>query len=152
MKIILREHVDHLGQRGEIVNVATGYARNYLLPKGLAYPATPGNIKQLEHQRRVWDSRDLKEQEEADALAQRLAALQLTVVHKAGESGTLYGSVTSSEIGALLAEKGVEIDRRKLEIGEPIKALGEYEIRIKLHPKVTASFRLHVRPQEQADA
>lgn len=151
MKIILREHVDHLGQRGEIVNVAPGYARNYLLPKGLAYQATPGNIKQLEHQRRLWDSRDMKEQEEADALAKRLEQLELTVVHKAGDSGTLYGSVTSSEVGALLAERGIDVDRRKLEIGDPIKSLGEYEIRVKLHPKVTGRVRLNVLAEEQAD-
>lgn len=150
MKIILREHVDNLGERGKVVSVRPGYARNFLLPKGLAYLATPGNIKQLEHQRRVWASRDLHEQKDAEALAARLAQLELVVTHKAGESGTLYGSVTSTEIATLLAQRGVELDRRKLEISEPIKALGEYEIRVRLHPKVAGHFSLHVRAEEPA--
>ncbi len=112
--------------------------------------ATPGNIKQLAHQRRVWASRDLHEQKEAEALAARLAELELEVAHKAGESGTLYGSVTTTEIAALLAQQGIEIDRRKLEISEPIKALGQFEIRVRLHPKVAGRFSLHVRAEEQA--
>jgi len=150
VKIILREHVDNLGSRGQIVNVATGYARNYLLPKGLAYLATPGNIKQLEQQKRVWQARDLKEQQDAEALAARLAALELEVTHKAGESGTLYGSVTATEVASLLAGAGVEIDRRKLELGDPIKTLGEHEIRVRLHPKVVGRFRLSVIAEPQA--
>jgi len=150
VKIILREHVDNLGARGQIVNVATGYARNYLLPKGLAYAATPGNIKQLEQQKRVWQTRDMKEQQEAEALAARLAALELEVAHKAGESGTLYGSVTATEIAALLARAGIEVDRRKLEVGDPIKTVGQHEIRVRLHPKVVGLFRLSVVAEPQA--
>lgn len=144
MKIILREHIDHLGERGEIVTVAPGYARNFLLPKGMAYLATPGNIKQIEHQRRLWAARDMKDQQDAEALASRLAALDLKVTHKAGESGTLYGAVTPVEIAALVTAKGVEVDRRKLEISEPIKSTGEYKIRIRLHPKVIGTFTLQV--------
>ena len=151
MKIILREHVDHLGERGEIVSVAPGYARNFLLPKGLAYLATPGNIKQIEHQRRVWTARDSKDQQDAEALAARLAALDLTVTHKAGESGTLYGAVTPVEIAALLDSKGVDIDRRRLELSEPIKAIGEYEIRVRLHPKVRGTVKLQVVAEGQTD-
>ena len=151
MKIILREHVDHLGERGEIVTVAPGYARNFLLPKGLAYLATPGNIKQIEHQRRVWAARDMKDQQDAEALASRLGSLDLSVTHKAGESGTLYGAVTPIEIAALLAEKGIEIDRRKLDLSEPIKATGEYEIRIRLHPKVIGTVTLNVVAEGQTE-
>jgi len=151
VKIILREHVDHLGERGEIVSVAPGYARNFLLPKGLAYLATPGNIKQIEHQRRVWAARDMKDQQDAEALAARLAALDLSVTHKAGESGTLYGAVTPVEIAALLASKGIDIDRRKLEVSEPIKAIGEYGIRVRLHPKVSGKIKLHVVAEGQTE-
>ena len=150
MKLILREHVTHLGERGQIVNVATGYARNYLVPKGLAYAATPGNIKQLEQQKRVWLARDSKEQHEAEALAARLGALSLEVVHKAGESGTLYGSVTASEIAELLSRSGIVVDRRKLEIGEPIKTVGQHAIRLRLHPKVVGTFTLSVVAEPQA--
>ena len=149
MKIILREHVDNLGARGQIVNVATGYARNYLLPKGLAYPATPGHLKQLEQQKRVWQTRDVKEQQEAEALAARFAALELEVTHKSGESGTLYGSVTATEVARLLAARGIEIDRRKLDLGQPIKTLGQHEIRVRLHPKVVGKFRLSVVADQQ---
>ena len=151
MKIILREHVDHLGERGEIVTVAPGYGRNFLLPKGLAYLATPGNVKQIEHQRRVWTARDMKDQQDAEALAARLAALDLSVTHKAGESGTLYGAVTPIEIAALLGSKGIDIDRRKLEVSEPIKAIGEYEIGVRLHPKVSGAVKLNVVPEGQTD-
>jgi len=151
VKIILRENVDHLGERGEIVNVAPGYARNYLLPKGLAYLATPGNMKQLGHQKRVWETRDLSEQREAEALSARLAALELTIAHKAGESGTLYGSVTPIQIAELLAGKGIEVDRRKLDLAEPIKAIGEYEIQLRLHPRVVGKFKLHVVGEGQAE-
>lgn len=147
MKIILREHVDHLGQRGQVVNVAAGFARNYLLPKGLAYLATPGNIKQLEQQRRIWESRDLKEQQEAEGLASRLAELELRIEHKAGEAGTLYGAVTTSEIAELLHRKGMEIDRRKLDVGGPIKTVGEFEVKVRLHPQVTGTFKVHVLPE-----
>ena len=151
MKIILREHVDHLGERGEIVTVAPGYARNFLLPKGLAYMATPGNIKQIEHQRRLWAARDMKDQQDAEALAARLAALDLSVTHKAGESGTLYGAVTPIEIASLLAAKGIEIDRRKLEVSQAIKSTGEYEIRIRLHPKVVGTATLKVVAEGQTE-
>ncbi|HXV78145.1 MAG TPA: 50S ribosomal protein L9 [Candidatus Polarisedimenticolaceae bacterium] len=148
MKIILREHVDRLGQRGEIVNVAAGFARNYLLPKGLAYLATPGKIKQLEQQRRVWHARDLKEQHEAEQVAARLAQLEIRIEHKAGEAGTLYGAVTAAEIASLLERNGVAIDRRKLELGGPIKSLGQHEIRVRLHPKVMGTFQVLVLPED----
>lgn len=144
MKLILREHVDHLGERGEIVNVARGYARNFLLPKGLALEATPGNLKQIDTQRKVWAARDTKEVTDAEALAQRLAGVVLTTQRKAGESGTLYGSVTNADLAALLAAHGIEIDRRRIVLDEPIKTVGEFEVRVRLHPKVGGSVRLNV--------
>lgn len=152
MKVILREHVDHLGERGETVSVATGYARNYLLPKGLAYRATPGNLKQVELQRKGWDAREHKETGAAEALARRLAEIVLSVKRKAGESGTLYGSVTNSDIAELLAAKGIEVDRRRIVLEEPIKNVGERQIQVKLHRKVNAEVKLEVLPEAPAEA
>jgi len=147
VKIVLREHVEHLGDRGDIVTVAPGYARNFLLPKGLAYTATAGNLKVLEHQRRVWEVKEAKEVGEAKALAERIAALELSIVKKSGESGTLYGSVTSSEVAELLAKKGVEVDRRRLVIREAIKSVGSHEISIKLYRGITAKVKLKVESE-----
>lgn len=148
MKVILREHVDNLGERGEIVNVARGYARNYLVPKGLAFEATPGNIRTIELQKRVWEAREVKLVEEAEAFAARLAEIELSVTKKAGESETLYGSVTNAEIAELLNAEGIEIDRRKIHLEEPIKTLGEFTVPVKVHPKVTAEIKLKVVPEE----
>lgn len=152
MRIILREHVDHLGERGEIVSVADGYARNYLLPKGLAYVATSGNLKQIDLQRRIWADRELKEIGVAEALAQRLGSLKLSITMKAGESGTLYGSVTNSDIAELLAARGVEVDRRRIQLDEPIKTLGECQVQVRVHPKVSAHVQLEVIAEESAEA
>jgi large subunit ribosomal protein L9 len=144
VKVVLCEHVEHLGERGEIVSVAAGYARNFLLPKRLALPATAGNLRTLEHRRRMWELKEAKEVGEAQGLATRLAEIQLTVTKKAGEEGTLYGSVTPAEIAELLAGQGVEVDRRRLVIAEPIKRLGVHEVAIKLHRQVTGTIRLEV--------
>ncbi len=144
MKLILREHVDHLGNRGDVVNVARGYARNFLLPKGLAWEATDGNRRQLDQQRRAWTAKDTRATGEAEALAARIASLELETTRKAGETGTLYGSVTASDVAELLGRKGIEVDRRKLVIAEAIKAVGEYEISLRLHAKVQAKVRLRV--------
>jgi large subunit ribosomal protein L9 len=149
VKLILREHVDHLGDRGEIVSVAPGYARNYLLPKGLALVATPGNLKQLEYQRKIWAEKDAKELGEAQEIAARISAVSLTATKKAGEAGTLYGSVTSAEIAEMLRERGVEVDRKKIVLDEPIKALGSYEITIKVFRKVDAKIALEVLAEEE---
>jgi large subunit ribosomal protein L9 len=151
VKVILRENVEHLGERGETVTVAPGYARNYLLPKGLAYKATPGNIKQLEHQHRIWAARDAREAEEAQELADRISAVKLSTAMKAGESGTLYGSVTNSDIADLLKEKGFEIDRRRITLAEPIKTLGEHEIQVKIHKQVEAKVQLEVVAEAEAE-
>jgi len=151
VKVILREHIENLGDRGEIVSVAPGYARNYLLPKKLAFVATPGNLKQLEQERRVWAARNAKEVDEAEALAATINKVELSTVKKAGESGTLYGSVTSAEIAEMLAAKGIEVDRKRIVLGEPIKALGSYRIKVKIHRKVAAEIGLEVVGEEEAD-
>jgi large subunit ribosomal protein L9 len=136
--------VDHLGQRGQVVNVAAGYARNFLLPKRLALLATPGNLRTLEHRRRVWAAKEAHEADEARALAGQLAQIGLTVAKKAGEGGTLYGSVTTTEIATLLAEKGVVVDRRRIVLEEPIKSLGSHEVSIRLHRDVRGAVKVEV--------
>jgi len=151
VKLILRENVEHLGDRGETVTVAAGYARNYLLPKGLAYRATPGNIKQLEDQRRVWVARDAHEMEEAQALAEKVSAVKLSISKKAGESGTLYGSVTNGDIAELLNEQGFKFDRKRIILAEPIKALGEHEIRVKIHKQVEGKLQLEVVAEAETE-
>jgi len=152
VKVILRENVEHLGERGETVLVAAGYARNYLLPKRLAYRATAGNLKQMEDQRRVWVVRDARELQEAQALAERVSAVRLSIAKKAGESGTLYGSVTNGDIAELLKERGFEFDRRRIILAEPIKALGEHEIRVKIHKQVDSKLQLEVVAEAEAEA
>ena len=151
VKLILREHVEHLGDRGEIVRVAPGYARNYLLPKGLALVATPGNLKQLENQRKIWAEKDAKELGEAQEIAARISAVALKATKKAGEAGTLYGSVTTAEIAEMLESQGVEVDRKKIVLAEPIKALGSYEITIKVFRKVEAKIALEVVAEEETE-
>ena len=144
VKIILREHVDHLGERGDVVSVAPGYARNYLLPKRLALAATAGNLKVIEQQRRVWEAREFHEVDEAEKLAARLAEVELAITKKAGQGGTLYGSVTKPEIVELLAARDIRIDRRQLGRDDPIKTIGVFEIPVKLHRKVKAQVKLEV--------
>ena len=144
MQIILREHVEHLGDRGDEVNVAPGYARNFLLPKGLAYRAGEGSAKQIEDQRRAWATREEHSEMSAKTFAAQLAALELSVRRRAGDGGTMYGSVTNGDIAELLAEAGHTVDRRKIQLKEPIKSLGGFELAIKLHRNVTASINLAV--------
>jgi large subunit ribosomal protein L9 len=144
MKIILREHVEHLGDRGDEVNVAAGYARNFLLPKGLAYRSGAGSAKQISDQRRAWAIREERSQKGAEALAAKLSALDLSVRRRAGDRGTLYGSVTNSDIAELIVASGFQIERRKIQLKEPIKALGTFDLVIKLHRDVTATVSLVV--------
>ena len=122
MEVILREHVDNLGKRGEIVKVADGYARNYLLPRKLALPATDGNSKHVERERKIMEAREAEEKGQAEAIAARLAAVEITIARRVGDTEQLYGSVTSADIADFLKSKGFEIDRRKLILPEPIKA------------------------------
>ena len=144
MEVILRQHVENLGKRGEIVKVADGYARNYLLPRKLALLATDSNKKQIERERAKFEIKELEEQKSAQAVADRMANVELEISRKVGETEALYGSVTSSDIADALAAKGFELDRRKLNLADPIKRLGEYEIPVKLHRDVTVNLKVRV--------
>ena len=148
MEVILRDHVDNLGKRGEIVKVADGYARNYLLPRKLALPATDANKKWVERERKIAETRDQEERSAAEAIAARLAALDLTIRRKTGENDQLYGSVTNADIAEAIAAKGFEIDRRKILLPDPIKSLGENTVPVKLHRDVTAQLRVTVAKEE----
>jgi large subunit ribosomal protein L9 len=144
MEVILREHVDNLGKRGEIVKVADGYARNYLLPRKLALPATDGNRKHVERERKIMESREAEEKGQAEAIAARLAAIDITIARRVGETDQLYGSVTSADIVDVLKEKGFDVDKRKLILPEPIKAIGDHDVPLKLHREVTVPLKVHV--------
>jgi len=144
MKIVLRTDVESVGRRGEVIEVADGYARNYLLPKKLALEATPGNLKRIAQERRVQEVHEVKEKQEAEALAARIAQLSCTAVRKVGENEVLYGSVTGADVAELLEKEGFSLDKRKILLEEPIKSLGIYEVPIKLHPQVTASVKVWV--------
>src|SRR5437867_6774919 len=144
MEVILREHVDYLGRRGEVVKVADGYARNYLLPRKLALLVTEGNKKQIERERVKFDLKEAEEQRVAQAIAERIADIDVEIARKVGETNVLYGSVTTSDIAEALAKTGFEIDRRKIVLQEPIKKLGQFSIPVKLHREVTAQIKLRV--------
>jgi len=137
MEVILREHVDNLGRRGEIVKVADGYARNFLLPRKLALPATAGNKKHVERERKIMESREAEEKGQAEAIAARLAAIEISIARRVGDTDQLYGSVTAGDIADYLKAKGFEIDRRKLLLPEPIKTIGNHNVPLKLHREVT---------------
>jgi len=148
MKVILRQDLDELGMEGDTLNVAKGYARNYLIPKGLALEANNQNIKLIEMQRKKIDARKIRAKESAEKVRQEIQALEITVFQRVGEEEKLYGSVTSMDIATKMEEKGVSIDRRKIVLDKPIKSLGEYKIPIKLHPEVTGSIKVVVAPEE----
>jgi large subunit ribosomal protein L9 len=144
MEVILREHVDNLGRRGEIVKVADGYARNYLLPRKLALLVTEGNKKQIERERAKFEAKEAEEKKIADAMAARLATVEVVIPRRVGETEALYGSVTAADIAEALAAKGFEIDRRRLQLADPIKKVSEVEVPIKLHREVTAAVKVKV--------
>lgn len=144
MRIVLTEDIDKLGRRGEIIKVADGYARNFLLPKGKALLATDGNLKTIERQKRRYQVRVAKEKEEMEALARRIAGISCTLVRKVGEQDVLYGSVTAADIAEYLEREGIAVDKRRIQIGEPIKSLGIYSVPIKLHPEVRAEVKVWV--------
>jgi len=144
MEVILRDHVEKLGKRGEIVKVSDGYARNYLLPRKLALPATEGNRKHVERERKIMETREAEEKSQADAIASRLATVDITIARRVGETEQLYGSVTATDIAEFLKTKGFEIDRRKLILPEPIKTIGEHDVPLKLHREVTAPLKVKV--------
>lgn len=144
MEVILRDHVEHVGERGEIVKVADGYARNYLLPRNLALPATDANRKRVERERKIVEAREAEERGAANAIATRLNALDVAITRRVGENDQLYGSVTNADIADALKAKGFEIDRRKILLPDPLKALGETTVPIKLHRDVTAQVKISV--------
>ncbi len=144
MRIVLREDIENVGRRGEIIKVADGFARNFLLPKGKALLATEGNLKTIEREKRRHVVRQAKEKEEAEAVVRRLAGVSCTVVRKVGENDTLYGSVTSADIAEYLAREGITVDKRRILLDEPIKSLGIYTIPVRLHPEVSAEVKVWV--------
>jgi large subunit ribosomal protein L9 len=148
MQIILQEDVEKLGNRGELVEVAEGYARNFLLPRRLALEATSGNMKRLEKMRAAFAKKEATEKESATTLAGLLASVSLEFTRKSGENDQLFGSVTSGDVAEALEAKGYNIDKRKIVLAEPIKAVGEYDIPVKLYREVTASVKVVVRKEE----
>jgi large subunit ribosomal protein L9 len=161
-KVLLREDVDDLGARGEIVRVRAGYARNYLLPRNLAVEATTGNVKGIEQERAALLKKEAKERATAEAQSQQMGSLVLEFKRKAGEQGALYGSVTSMDIAEALHERGYEIDRHRIHLREPLKRLGEYTVPIRLHREVTMDMQVrvasegdvivgHLSPEQEAE-
>jgi large subunit ribosomal protein L9 len=138
MEVILREDIDNLGNRGQVVKVAPGYARNFLLPRKLAVAATEANKKIVEQERQAHLRRDTKLKGEAEDLSKLLSGVSVTIAQKAGENDQLFGSVTSKDISDALAGRNYTIDRRKIQLDEPIKQLGEYKVPVRLHKDVTA--------------
>ena len=147
MEVILREHVEHLGRRGDVVKVAEGYARNYLLPRKLALAVTDNNKRQIEREKKLAEARDLEEKSAAEAIAARLTQLDIEISRRVGENDTLYGSVTSQDIAQALKDKGFDVDKRKITLAEPLKALGESTVPVKIHRDVTAQLRVKVVAQ-----
>ena len=156
MEVILRDHVEHVGKRGEVVKVADGYARNFLLPRKLALPATPGNRKHIERERVKLDAQEAQEKTAAEAVAARMANVEAVITRKVGDTDALFGSVTSADIAEALGKLGFETDKRKLGLREPIKKLGTYSVPLKLHREVTVNVPVRVlgegRPAVKAEA
>jgi large subunit ribosomal protein L9 len=148
MKVILKTEVEPLGFEGDIVTVANGYARNYLIPKGFALEATTQNVKLMETQRKKIEIRRLKAKEDAEKVRERIGDVVVTITQKAGEEGRLYGSVTTMDIAAELEKQGIAIERRKIVLDKPIKTLGDFDVSVKIHPEVTAGIRVTVTPEE----
>ncbi|MBI5191570.1 MAG: 50S ribosomal protein L9 [Nitrospirae bacterium] len=144
MQIILKEDVEKLGNIGEIVEVKRGYARNFLLPKDMAVEATAKNLSQLEHHKRVIAAKIKRIQKESETLADKISQISVTLRHRAGEEEKLFGAVTTMEIAEALKEQGVEVDKRKIVLDEPIKRLGEYEVAVKLSGGVSAKVKVAV--------
>ncbi len=148
MEVILREDVEKLGHRGQVVKVTPGYARNFLLPKRLAVAATEANKKIVEQERQAALRRDAKEVADAQDLAKMMASVSVTISQKAGENDQLFGSVTSKDIADGLEKQGYNIERRKIQLDEPIKSLGEFKVPVRLHRDVTVEIPVHVTKEE----
>lgn len=144
MKVILTEEIRGLGTRGDVVTVKDGYARNFLLPKNLAREASAGNLKQIEHERRKWALLAQQEKDAAQKAADKVKGVKITIEKRVGEHGHLFGSVTANEIADGLLAKGIEVDKRRIELEQPIKNLGVHEVDVRLHRDVTAKIQVEV--------
>jgi large subunit ribosomal protein L9 len=144
MKVILKEDIKHVGKMGQIVDVADGYARNYLIPKGLVAEASKKNIKFLEHEKRIIQEKAKKIKDSAQDFASRISSTTISIKAKAGEEGKLFGSITTMDIAEALQKEGIEIDKKKISLEEPIKRLGSYTVNIKLHHDVSAPLNIQV--------
>ena len=144
MEVILKEHVEHLGRRGEIVKVANGYARNYLLPRKLALAVTEENKRQIEREKARAEAKDAEELKDAKALAAKVEKADIAIARRVGEGETLYGSVTTADIADALAARDIVVDRRKIQLAEPLKALGEHAVPVKIHRDVTVNLVVKV--------
>lgn len=147
MQVILKDNVKNLGEMGQIVNVAKGYARNFLIPRGLAVEADTKNIRSLEHEKRIIQEKAIKMKDSAQDMAGRISAMTLTIKARAGEEEKLFGSITTMDIAEALQKEGIEIDKRKIFLEEPIKRLGSYTVNIKVHPQVSAQLNIQVIPE-----
>lgn len=147
MDVILREHVENLGERGEVVKVAAGYARNFLLPRKLALAVTDANKRQIERERASAEAREGEERQAAEALAARMEQIEVVIARRVGEGDVLYGSVTSADIADSLAAQGFETDKRKIQLGDPLKAIGESTVPVRLHRDVSANVKVKVVKQ-----
>jgi len=152
MEVILRDYVDNLGRPGDVVKVADGFARNYLLPRKLALQATPGNLKQVARERTKVEAREADEKAQAEAVAARLVGVECVITRKAGENDLLFGSVTSADVAESLGAQGLEIDKRRIQLEEPIKRLGDVTVPIRLHRDVTASVIVKVVAEAPAES
>ena len=150
MEVILRETIDSLGRAGQTVKVADGYARNYLLPRKLAYPATAGNMKVIEYERQSLLKKEAKQKEDAEKLKEMLDPVEIMIRRKVGEQNVLYGSVTNSDVAEELEKKGFELEKRKIYMDDHIKSIGEFSIPIRLFKDVTAHVKLKVEPETES--
>lgn len=148
MKVILIDEIRGLGTRGDVVTVKEGYARNFLLPKKLAREATPGNLKAVEQERRKWAALSEQEKTAAQKVAQQVEGTKVEIRKRVGDTGTLFGSVTANEIADALAARGIEVEKRRVELSHPIKSLGVHEVDIRLHREVSAHIQVEVLPLE----
>ena len=144
MKVVLKDDVKNLGKMGQILDVADGYARNYLVPRGLASEANTKNIKALEHEKRIIEGKAKKVKNSAQELLNKISAMTFTIRAKAGDEGKLFGSVTTMDIAELLHKEGLEIDKKKISLDEPIKRLGSYSVNVKLHPEISTQLNIQV--------
>ena len=144
MEIILKQHVEHLGRRGDVVKVAEGYARNYLLPRKLALVVNEGTKRQVEREKKLAESRESEERAEAQAFADRLAQADIQIARRVGENDAMYGSVTSADVAHALQAKGFDIDKRKITLPDPLKALGEFPVPVKVHRDVTTEVTVKI--------